>query len=232
MIMNELNLNGAVNLRDLGGLPTVQGKKTKKGKLYRSGSLDRLSSPEIERLVEQGISLDIDLRGDEEVQRWVDLLGADERVRYEVVPLLPSIKPEELPKILSAIYLCTLDQSKKDFYHIFSLMLENVEKATLFHCSLGKDRTGMVAALLFLLAEVPRPLIIEDYMQSQTNLKGILEKMEEMNDPALKVFLTAREEDIVPFLDAIDDDYGGVTGYFREIGFSDKEIERIKAILV
>lgn len=230
--MNELNLNGAVNLRDLGGLPTVQGKKTKKGKLYRSGSLDRLSSPEIERLVEQGISLDIDLRGDEEVQRWVDLLGADERVRYEVVPLLPSIKPEELPKILSAIYLWTLDQSKKDFYHIFSLMLENAEKATLFHCSLGKDRTGMVAALLFLLAEVPRPLIIEDYMQSQTNLKGILEKMEEMNDPALKVFLTAREEDIVPFLDAIDEDYGGVAGYFREIGFSDKEIERIKAILV
>ena len=53
-----------------------------------------------------------------------------------------------------------------------------------------------------------------------------------MNDPALKVFLTAREEDIVPFLDAIDEDYGGVTGYFREIGFSDKEIERIKAILV
>ena len=232
MIMNELNLNGAVNLRDLGGLPTVQGKKTKKGKLYRSGSLDRLASPEIERLVEQGISLDIDLRGDEEVQRWVDLLGADERVRYEVVPLLPSIKPEELPKILSAIYLWTLDQSKKDFYHIFSLMLENAEKSTLFHCSLGKDRTGMVAALLFLLAEVPRPLIIEDYMQSQTNLKGILEKMEEMNDPALKVFLTAREEDIVPFLDAIDEDYGGVTGYFREIGFSDKEIERIKAILV
>ena len=230
--MNELNLNGAVNLRDLGGLPTVQGKKTKKGKLYRSGSLDRLASPEIERLVEQGISVDIDLRGDEEVRRWVDLLGADERVRYEVVPLLPSIKPEELPKILSAIYLWTLDQSKKDFYHIFSLMLENAEKATLFHCSLGKDRTGMVAALLFLLAEVPRPLIIEDYMQSQTNLKGILEKMEEMNDPALKVFLTAREEDIVPFLDAIDEDYGGVTGYFREIGFSDKEIERIKAILV
>ena len=230
MIMNELNLNGAVNLRDLGGLPTVQGKKTKKGKLYRSGSLDRLASPEIERLVEQGISLDIDLRGDEEVRRWVDLLGADERVRYEVVPLLPSIKPEELPKILSAIYLWTLDQSKKDFYHIFSLMLENAEKATLFHCSLGKDRTGMVAALLFLLAEVPRPLIIEDYMQSQTNLKRILEKMEEMNDPALKVFLTAREEDIVPFLDAIDEDYGGVTGYFREIGFSDKEIERIKAI--
>lgn len=230
--MKNLKLTGVYNFRDLGGYPTASGGVTRKGQLYRSDGLNQILPDEIDLLIQRGISVDIDLRGETELEKWRDLLGEDSRVRYEWVSLLPSINPKELPKNLADLYLWMLRDGQRGFYRVFSIILENKDQGILFHCSLGKDRTGVVAALLLLLAEVSLEVVIEDYVQSEANLKERIEEMDEKNNPAFKPFLTARKEDIYPFLEALENEYDGAVGYFGAIGFSDEEIKELKQILV
>ena len=230
--MNKISLEGALNVRDIGGYLNAEGKEVSKGKLYRSDNLDRVTPADIQKLKSLGINLDIDLRSPEEWDRWPDLLRDMPGIRYEKIPLLSTIDPEELPNNLAALYVYLLDHSQKEFAQIFRLILSNAEGVTLFHCSAGKDRTGLVTAMLLLLAGVNEKVIIEDYTESAENLKSVLAKFAEMNNPALRAFLTAREEDIRPFLNRLKEKYGGVEEYLKAIGLVEGEIDELRAMLI
>lgn len=230
--MREIQLTGTFNIRDLGGLPTRSGRKTRYGKLYRSDGLDHLTEEDLRKLLSLGIQQDIDLRSTNEMEKWNDLLGEQPEIAYRQIPLLHTIDTMNLPATLSDLYLYILDDSQEEFKKIFCYILDYKESATLFHCSAGKDRTGLVAAILLLLVDVEEEDLIRDYCLSEGNLKLIRERFSVENDPALQAFLSARPEDIGPFLDHLRTGYGGAEGYLFHIGMSAEEIESLKAILI
>lgn len=230
--MREIQLTGALNVRDLGGHLTASGRETRYGKLYRSDGLDHLTEEDLKVLLSLGIQQDIDLRSASEMEKWSDPLGEQPEIAYRKIPLLHTIDTANLPATLSDLYLYMLDDSQEELKKIFRYILDYKDSATLFHCSAGKDRTGLVAAILLLLVGVEEGEVIRDYCLSEENLKPIRERFSVENDPALQAFLNARPEDIQPFLDRLNSVYGGAEKYLLHIGMSAEEIELLKSILI
>jgi Protein tyrosine/serine phosphatase len=230
--MRKVELAGAFNVRDLGGYQSRLGRETRRGKLYRADGLNRLSEEDIQKLAALKINLDIDLRSDEEIKKWPDKIIELSGLSYEKVSLLPSVDATELPKSLGELYLYMLDHSQAEFLRIFQLIAKNADGVTLFHCSAGKDRTGLVAALLLLLVGVEERFVVQDYTESQENLRPMLKVFAEMNDPALAAYLTSRPEDIAPFLEKLQAEYKGAEGYLCHLGVTRDEIGRLRGILL
>ena len=108
-------------------------------------------------------------------------------------------------------------------------MIENRDKGILFHCSAGKDRTGMIAAILLMLVGVKKEEIVKNYTLSTSNLNPIIDRFSYENDESLKDFLGAEAEHIIKFLDYLEAEYNGAEGYLEFIGFSEKETEILKS---
>lgn len=229
--MNLVTLEGAWNVRDVGGYTTLDGRKVVRGKLYRSDGLDQLTGSDLKKLLNLGINQNIDLRGSEEIQKWEDKLAKQPDIIYHIIPLLHKLD-RKIPTSLSELYIFMLEESQEEFKKIFRLILNNRSGVTLFHCSAGKDRTGLVAAFLLLLAGVPREEVVRDYCASEENIRPMLTKFAEENNPSFAVFSTSRPEDINPFLDRLESSYGGAEAYLSMIGMTSQEIADLKSFLI
>ena len=107
-------------------------------------------------------------------------------------------------------------------------MADNPEKTILFHCAAGKDRTGMTAALLLMLAGVAKEDIIRDYTVTTENLYSVLERFSYENDENLKDYLGSEGEYIEKFINHIEKKYGGAEAYMRKIGLKESEVKSLK----
>lgn len=230
--MNLIALEGAWNLRDIGGYRNAKGERVIKGKLYRSDGLDRLSDADLKILLDLGINQNIDLRSREEIEKWGDRLAEEAMVATHFIPLLHKLEINYIPHSLGELYLFMLEESQEEFKEIFRLILNNKKGVTLFHCSAGKDRTGLVAAFLLLLAGVSREDVVKDYCESEENLRPMMTKFVEENDPSLAVFATSRPQDIGPLLDRLTTSYGDIENYLAHIGMTQVEIEELKSFLI
>lgn len=176
-----LNIKSGYNFRDLGGYQTRDGHTIKWRKLLRTGSLANLSSEDQHLLEQIPVKLDIDLRSPAEVRQ-----DPDKPLSTAVYHHLPvfdvdetdaSHSDEEIAKIMQKpgngyrhmldVYqrMATINSAKAAFQALFSLLLENNEQgAVLFHCTAGKDRTGMAAFLILSALGVPEKTIMQDYL--------------------------------------------------------------------
>ncbi|MHB2019909.1 MAG: tyrosine-protein phosphatase, partial [Candidatus Xenobia bacterium] len=139
----QLRLQGADNARDLGGLP-VQGGRIRSGLIYRSSDLARLTDQDVARLGRLPIRTVIDVRTGAEV----DLEGGDRYHAPRQVRLPMSYKYDRLKH--TAIYRATLAQNHRAIQGFFRTLANPDSYPLLFHCHDGKDRTGMLTALLLL----------------------------------------------------------------------------------
>ena len=228
MAERKIQLTGASNVRDLGGYPTLDGKKTKMGRFIRAAGLEGLTDSDIQILLDYGVKVNLDLRTTSESQRWPDRLLSIPEIAYYQVSLLDGLDLVNPPHSLSALYTEALDQCKPYFKTSFELMTQYLDNPFLFHCSAGKDRTGMIAALLLDLAKVDTELIIANYTESVNNLGPLIEKFAQENDPKLRAFLSSNRTDIEPFLKNLEAQYGGSEGYLQVIGLSEKNIEDLR----
>ena len=230
--MTELNkkrqivLEGAHNVRDIGGYKAENGKITRWKKFIRADGLESLTRSDINKLLEYGLSIDIDLRSDMEYDSWVDVLQYCSEVDYYQVQLLKELKITY--GSLGGIYVDASDSCKKAFYKVFKIMTDNPEKTILFHCAAGKDRTGMTAALLLMLAGVAKEDIIRDYTVTTENLYSVLERFSYENDEKLKDYIGSEGEYIEKFINHIEKKYGGAEAYMRKIGLKESEIKSLK----
>ncbi|MBN1428826.1 MAG: tyrosine-protein phosphatase [Anaerolineae bacterium] len=170
-----LPLEGAHNFRDLGGYETVDGRRVKWGKLYRSDHLGGLTRTDQRYLETLGIRQVYDLRTFAEVNRNPDLLPSS--VRYAHFPIFADdpidksailLRRNHLHSVMFDMYRTGLDKGRETYARLFGQLAEYKNMPAVFHCSAGKDRAGLMSALVLLALDVQIETVIDDY--SLTNL--------------------------------------------------------------
>ena len=167
-------LEGASNLRDLGGYQALDGRRVRFGRLYRSATLARLTEQDVAAVAALGLRTVCDLRGEEEAARNPSRLpeGA-ERVPLPIEPLVGAsladlmrremATGEDVVALLGTAYKEYVTTWLHRYRALFDLLLDPDRHALLFHCSAGKDRTGMAAALVLSALGVPHATVVADY---------------------------------------------------------------------
>lgn len=228
--LKHIAMKNVCNLRDLGGYPASDACYTKWGMLYRSDALSGLTDEEWDVLAERGVRTVIDLRGNSEVAQA--LVSAPSGITYYHFSLMQELDhmmdeggqdPADADRsageknILGSM---KLDYAKSLFGNmeccvkILSTITERLKTGGIvFMCSAGKDRTGMIAALILYLCGVAREDIIADYMVSNTyNSNGINKKLSGLPESVmqmipdmdvLKDLFASKPETMIQFLDEL-----------------------------
>ena len=224
-----------INCRELGGY-SCRGGVTAYGKALRAGIFRDPSEKDLANLRSVGIKTVIDLRGIEEANDMPSYFKTDAEFDYHHITLLeanPAMAKSEM-NMVEIYKLCLRDYSK-NFAKVLKL-IASLNEPFMFHCFCGKDRTGMLAALLLSAAGVCKEDIIADYEVSYTYIKPFVER--EIRNKSGLIWEGAYErfyspaENMAQILDFIDDEFGGAEGYFRKIGLSEKEIEALRTKLL
>ena len=181
-----LKFDGIQNVRDLGGLPASDGRHVKPGRLLRGAGLAHATDADIARLQAIPLRQIVDFRDGSECARHPDrpVTGA----LYHSLPALPALPgqaarnggvPDFAPLFLR-IYgeLASTKESHFAYFEFFRILLACPEGAVYFHCTQGKDRTGVGALLALTALGVPQEVIAEDYFLSNEGLKEAMEHPE------------------------------------------------------
>jgi protein-tyrosine phosphatase len=219
-----LNLEGTHNVRDLGGLETGPNTRTVSGRFLRADSLHALGVGAQMMLLESGLKTVIDLRSPKELERFPNPFANHEDVHYLNVSLFGSLfEPEDANAImpsLEGIYVSALEMCRPAIRTVFETMAHS-ESLTLFHCAAGKDRTGIIAALLLGNAGVPDETIAEDYALTEELAKPMLERLleEGVNDgmerESYSKLLTAQASTMHATLGYLEGRFGGIENYLK-----------------
>ena len=177
----RIALSGPLNFRDLGGYDTVDGQRVRWRRLFRSDSLSPVTAGDARLLTEElGLLAVVDLRTGRELEREGRGGLADVALHYHHVPLIEEFSsdpdgPWERP--LHEVYARLLDESAGRIRDALSAVASEVaEHPTVFHCTAGKDRTGIVAALVLALLGVSDEDIVADYALTQDVMPEMIER--------------------------------------------------------
>lgn len=249
----RLDLEGAPNIRDLGGYATSDGGSTRWGKIFRAGRLSALTEKDQSALAAFDLRVICDFRREDEYLRDVTDLGASARAAIHSLAISPgdhsrSIAESDFSQVtgdemFNWMVMINRELALKQtstYRRMFELLLDTDDGGFLFHCSAGKDRTGFAAALILSALDVPRQTIMEDYLLTAQYYppKGELEYLaskyaDEDSDLDLSVFkalMDTREEYLGAAFAAIDESYDSVHDYLAaELGVDEKLRQRLKA---
>ena len=164
----EVALEGAVNFRDLGGYATTDLRRISMGKLFRSGDISKLTDADMEELKRRKIYTVVDFRGEDEAAAAPDRLlpGAD----YLLLPAGSGNLAEFFKGYTSGMdamiaFYSDVSVFREKYRPFFRKLLTLPDtSAIVFHCSAGKDRTGIAAALLLYALDIPVETILSDYV--------------------------------------------------------------------
>jgi protein-tyrosine phosphatase len=245
-----LEFDGAVNVRDVGGLPTADGATTAPGVLLRADNLQGLSERDVRRLVgEFGLRTVLDLRTPGEIEgEGPGPLHAHE-VRHVNLNLIPHWDPREPDATgrlvphekreagdLSHHYVGYLEDAPENVVQALRLLADPATGPAVVHCAAGKDRTGVVVALALLVAGVPREEVVADYAMTDQRIAAIRARLE--GSPTYAADMERRTlDDMRPhalsmwhFLDRLDE-HGGLDVWLERHGFAPAEQAALRARL-
>ncbi|MGK7936512.1 MAG: tyrosine-protein phosphatase [Xenococcaceae cyanobacterium] len=230
----HLQLAGCLNLRDLGGYATSDDKFTSWRTLLRGDSLHRLSPENQQAIIEYGVKTIIDLRTLSEVNREPYVLSKSPEISYFNLPL---IEEEDFPQLMAKKSLLehnyfSLEKRSPKIKEILEIIATK-QTAVVIHCAAGKDRTGIIIALLLAIAQVPVKTIAQDYQLSDRYLTSFYANIqEEAIKKGFAHMLLSPAEVIMDTFSYLDEHYGGVNGYLQTIGINQEQIKRLQTILV
>lgn len=160
----QIVLEGAHNVRDLGGYPTAAGE-TRWSVFLRADSLHQVTAADLNTLLQIGIRTVIDLRHASEVQAAPNRLADLPQIAYHNIPIFRATTRlgEVQTPTLQQIYSYIVDHCQAGLSETLFTLIEAQPNGVLFHCSAGKDRAGIVAALILGLAGVDKTIIAADY---------------------------------------------------------------------
>jgi len=228
--LRHIEFEGAHNFRDLGGYPSALGGEVRWGMVYRAGRIDELTARDMAVYDELGIRTVFDLRRDDERQRCPDPVPNVQvcllsRV-FEQRPLPDGdtlVDHEQAVQFLRDMYSGLLAHAAAEIGELFRGMGADDALPTLFHCTAGKDRTGVVAALLLTWLGVDRELVLDDFELTEQYAghqmhEQMFQRMLErgMSPEAAAGMLHATRASMQSALDELDSRYGGIERYLRD----------------
>lgn len=241
---NHIPLEGAYNFRDLGGLAARQGRCIAPRKVFRSDRLTRLTGADNDLLESFGIGRIFDLRSDLELAQDGPGAFSAARGRHRHVPLVRvslSITDARIDwtKVdLQNRYLEMLDEGAPVIREVLEHIASDDATATVFHCTGGKDRTGVLAAVLLRTLGVDDETIIADYAVSETYLAPFVEASREMMeregfDPQIVLYLCGSPAPRMRrMLSDMDVRWGSVEGYLAWTGMDGGTIDLLRRRLL
>lgn len=236
-----LPIKNGYNFRDLGGYPTTDGHTTKWQKIIRTGSLARLDAQDLQTLTAIPVTIDVDLRAPDEVTKDPDQVPTS--ATYYHLPVFAadetdaSHSDEEIAAQMQQagngyrhmldVYqrMATIDSAKHAYQQLFHLLLNNRKGALLFHCTAGKDRTGMASYLILSALGVKEDVIMEDYLLTNKVTQDFRNQwLQEMrNNGASEELVTNRAAlaSVAPdylntAISNIKENYGNVNNYLTQ----------------
>jgi protein-tyrosine phosphatase len=238
----QVELEGCHNFRDLGGYPTREGRRLRWRLLFRSDGLHLLTARDVARLrCELGIGHVVDLRSSGEIA--IDGRGrlAAEALRIHHLPLFDGAvaASADLSARLSLAdrYFLMAEHAGRPIARVLET-LADADAPAVYHCAAGKDRTGVVSAVLLGLLGVEDAVIVADYAATGRNLDAIIERLmasegyQGMLEQLPPDTLHAEPETMLALLDRVRAKYGSMRGYVREIGVPDEAVSRLERRLL
>lgn len=224
-------LQGALNVRDLGGYPSRKGLMVHKNRFVRGASLSHLTEEDIQILYSWGITLILDLRSAREVHQAPDALGKNSPFAYSHVEMFDNINSRvdwddntRLPASLGELYCEFLDASAHRIREVFQILARE-KGCVLFHCTAGKDRTGIIAMLLLDLAGVDRETILADYSITQKLIAPMFRN--EISDSTFAYLFHSERQNMEKAMDHLYKKWGGAKAYLQSIGLSREYLIRL-----
>ena len=238
------------NFRDLGGYRTHDGRTVAWGRLFRSAALHKMSKRDIGRLKEDiGPRAVIDLRRPRDPEKNLEPLLLEEiGARYYPLPFRPDgpsylkdeAKAHPNATDMGAIYLGRISEEPfgKRLVDALEIIAERDNHPLVFHCTAGKDRTGVLAAMVLAAMSVVDEDIVDDYTLSAAFMTDIRDRM--ISDPetaqAVKdqpeLHWEASAESMAAFLALLRREYGSADGYLKANGARSSLVDRLKAALL
>jgi protein-tyrosine phosphatase len=239
-----IRLESACNVRDLGGIAMPGGRMVKRGLLYRADGIHRATPSDVSLLVSLGIRDVFDLRSPDELERDGTGAFSGPVATHHHVPIVQvSLSPFDpnvdwLTVNLRDRYLEMLEQGGAAIRSVVMAAAAERPQPVLFHCSGGKDRTGVVAALILRSLGVADRDIVSDYAVSERNLaekvRAFLGKLDgvTLGDDAIAYLTSSPAERMWYTLAEIDRRWGSAVGYLDSIGVTDADLRQLRLNLV
>ena len=242
-----LLLEGASNVRDLGGWPTADGRRVAFGRVYRSAALARLTDADRVTLARIGLRTVCDFRGNRERERAPSQLHGLGGVDMHALPIEPTVggslsdilatreaTGEDVLSLLRRAYLAYVFDCGHRYAAMFELILQGRDRLPLlFHCSAGKDRTGFGAALVLTALGVAWESVVEDYLATRRLWRSDPELARELPAAVADKLLGVHEELLDAAFDAIRREFGDTDQYFeRVLGLDAGRRDRLRELLL
>jgi protein-tyrosine phosphatase len=250
----HIQLTSIQNLRDLGGYSTADGRTTRWGTFLRSAGMSKLKRDDQQTMVDYGVGTVVDLRSHQKIKDEPNPFADHDDVVYyhfdfwgdRMSGYKSSRESLTQDAKLADLYRAGFPACEEIIGEIMTTLVEAGDHATVFHCGAGKDRTGMIAALLLGLARIPHQTIAADYALTEAYLD---EPLRDHSNPdpmfmpgagldnaevaALPLYFhSCLPRTMALALTFLDDEYGGVEAYVRKIGLSDAQIQKLRSKFV
>ena len=241
-------LQGAYNVRDLGGHPTADGRQTRSGVLIRADSLHAITPDDQAMLLSYGLRTVFDLRGDDDVIPMPNVFEGSSAVDYRRQdmmgsPLIARQRAEPGPKVGSTYLIRTyrriLDVRRDRIAQTVAMLARPESRPALFHCQGGKDRTGILTALLLSMVGVADEYIAADYaLSARFLIKMFLEVEAPPAYPAASYSAEQYEIESCPpevmlwTLHHLRDRYGGIDEYLLAGDMTPEGLDLLRGALL
>ncbi len=228
--MRRFLLSNTLNTRDLGGYPIDCEKVTRYNVFLRSDVPIQVSDGDIELLLSSNITTIVDLRSDDEVQSKPCAFENDKNFQYYHCKMHGDGCLPASVEAVSDSYFEMVDE-QKTVLNIMRVFVK-AKGGVFYHCTAGKDRTGVISALLLLLSGVCKIDILDDYQISQAYLGSMIQDFCKKNSAVDVNIITPKAEYMDKFLNMFEQKYNTVEEYLSQIGLSDSEVLQLKTKLI
>ncbi len=255
--MRKLPFENMHNFRELGGYRNRDGRTLRWGRIYRSDKISGLNEMDKRYLERLQLARVVDFRSDEERHDSPHSLADGSTTHIEILPI--TVEAAEVDKMVASLK-CETTTCEDMARYLINANFEMIERFThvyrkwmhdllveenypqVFHCTAGKDRTGLAAALLLSALDVPREVIIEDYLATNhftaERINDVTHaihnsSMFQVNEDVIRVLFSVRPQFIQAAFDAIDQAYGNIETYIEiGLGLAESERQQLQQLLL
>jgi protein tyrosine/serine phosphatase len=234
-------LQGAVNFRDLGGYETIDGRRTRWRVLFRADGLGELTEADLAVMRELGIRTVVDLRSGYEVEQSRFDVGAHpvDFFHFPFIDTLPDVEEwDRRPGLLGSQYREMLDEATPQIAGALAALAAPGARPAVFHCTAGKDRTGLLSAIVLSLLGVPEETVVADYALSGEAMERLRAKLilkypdgKDVIADIDEVF-SADPANMVALFGHLREHYGTMAEYAVQIGVPYRVVEQLREALL